>query len=60
MASSALVVSSFRGADSDTGRTLLVAKDRERPAVNKQTKKKFKFHTARSNFKKLKEAEVEE
>jgi hypothetical protein len=52
---SVLVVSSFRGADSDTGRNLVVAEDRERLAVNKK-----KFHMARSNLKKLKEAEVKE
>jgi hypothetical protein len=54
--SSVLDVRSFRAADCDTDYYLVVAKVRERLAVNKQRSQRF--HMERFNFKKLNEIEV--
>jgi hypothetical protein len=54
--SSILDVRSFSGADCDTDNYLLVAKVRERLAVNKQAAQKF--HADRFNLKKLSELVV--
>jgi hypothetical protein len=56
--SSVLDVQSFRTADCDTDRYLVVAKIRERIAVNKQGS--HKFHMERFNLKKLNEVEGKE
>jgi hypothetical protein len=45
----------FRGADYDTDQYLVVAKVRERLAVNNQTT--HRFHMQKFSLKKLKEAE---
>jgi hypothetical protein len=50
--SSILDVQSFQAADCDNGHTLVVAKVRERLAVNKQ--RSHKFHIEGFNLKKLK------
>jgi hypothetical protein len=56
--SSVLDVRSFRAAGYDTGHYLVVAKVRERLAVNKQ--KSQRFHMERFNLKKLNEVEGKE
>jgi hypothetical protein len=56
--SSVLDVRSFRAADCDMGHYLVVAKIRERIAVNKQGS--HKFHMERFNLKKLNEVEDKE
>jgi hypothetical protein len=53
--SNVLAVRSFRAAQCDTDHDLMVAKVRERLTVNKQ--RSHRFHTERSNLKKLKEVE---
>jgi hypothetical protein len=53
--SSVLDVRSFRAADCDTNHCLLVAKIKERLAVNKQ--EQHKFHMQRFNLKNLNEVE---
>jgi hypothetical protein len=52
------IVISFRAADCDTGHYLVVAKFREKPAVNKQ--KSLRFYMERFNLKKLNELEGKE
>jgi hypothetical protein len=54
--SSVLDVRLFRAADCDMDHYLVVAKIRERPAVNKQGS--HTFHMERFNLKKLNEVEV--
>jgi hypothetical protein len=54
--SNVLVVQSFRTTDCDTNHYLVVAKVRERLAVNKQ--RAHKFHMERFNLKKLNKVEV--
>jgi hypothetical protein len=56
--SSVLDVQSFRAADCDTDHYLVVAKIRERPAMNKQGS--HKFHMERFNINKLNEVEGKE
>jgi hypothetical protein len=56
--SSVLAVRSFRAADCDTDHYLVVAKVRERLAVNKE--RLHRFHMERFNFKKLNEVEDKE
>jgi hypothetical protein len=56
--STVLDVRSFRAADCDTDHYLVVAKIRERIAVNKQGS--HKFHVERFNLKKLNEVEGKE
>jgi hypothetical protein len=56
--SSVLHVRSFKGADSDTDHYLVVAKLRERLAVNKQTTQTFLMETF--NLKKLNAIEGKE
>jgi hypothetical protein len=56
--SSVFDVPSFRAADCDTDQYLVVAKVRERLAVNKQRSKRF--HMERFNLKKLNEVEGKE
>jgi hypothetical protein len=56
--SSILDVRFFRAADRDINRYLMVAKVRERLAVSKQTKHRFRIQ--RSNLKNFKEIESKE
>jgi hypothetical protein len=56
--SNVLDVRSFRAADCDTDHYLVVAKDRERLAVNKQIS--HRFHNERFNLKKLNEVQSKE
>ena len=56
--STVLDVRSFRGADCDTGRYLMIATVRERLVVGKQTAQRF--DRQRFNFRKLNEPEVKE
>jgi hypothetical protein len=56
--STVLDVLSFRAADCDSDHYLVVAKVRERLAVNKQ--RSHSLHTKRFNLKKLNEAEIME
>jgi hypothetical protein len=51
-------VQSFRAANCDTDHYLVVAKVKERLAVNKQ--RSYKFHMERFNFKKLNKVEGKE
>jgi hypothetical protein len=55
---SVLLVQSFRAADCDSDHYLVVAKFRERLAVNKQ--RSHRFHMERFNFKKLNVVEGKE
>jgi hypothetical protein len=56
--SNVLDVRSFRAADCDTDNYLVVAKVRERLALNKQ--RSCRFHMERFNLNKLKEVEAKE
>jgi hypothetical protein len=56
--SNVLDVRSYRAADCDTGHYLVVAKVRERLAVNKQ--RSHRFHMERFNLKKLNEVKGKE
>jgi hypothetical protein len=56
--SSRLDVQSFRATDCDTGHYLVVAKVRERLAVNKH--KTYRVHMERFNLKKLNKVEGKE
>jgi hypothetical protein len=58
MHSNVLDIRSYRAADCDSNHYLVVAKVRERPAVNKQ--RSHRFHMERFNLKKLNEVEGKE